>query len=104
MYLRKILIFSIITFLPVNVIAKERNEIIKKLKETNSIKFFFIQENKELIEEGVCIINFPQKLKCNYNDAKQKEIIINKDKMLITQKGITNLTFTRLRNLDFLLS
>ena len=31
---KKILIFSIITFLPVNVIAKERNEIIKKLKET----------------------------------------------------------------------
>ena len=42
MYLRKILIFSIITFFPVNVIAKERNEIIKRLKET-----------KELYDEGI---------------------------------------------------
>ncbi len=102
MYLRKILIFSIITFLPVNVIAKERDEIIKKLKETNSIKFFFIQENKELIEEGVCIINFPQKLKCNYNDAKQKEIIINKDKMLITQKRYNKSYFYPVKEFGFL--
>ncbi len=102
MYLRKILIFSIITFFPVNIIAKERNEIINKLKETNSIKFFFIQENEELIEEGVCIISFPQKLKCNYNDAKQKEIIINKDKMLITQKRYNKSYFYPVKEFGFL--
>ena len=67
-------------------IADEKQNIIDKLKNTKSLKFKFQQKTNEKIETGVCYLVFPRKLKCDYEDNKQKELIINKNRLAITQK------------------
>ena len=37
-------------------------------------------------EKGSCLLEFPGKLKCDYFDDKEKELIINKKRLAITQK------------------
>jgi len=67
-------------------ISDEKQEIIKKLNNTHSLTFNFIQNNNQEIENGKCIILFPGKMKCTYFDKNKKEIIINKKSLAITQK------------------
>lgn len=64
----------------------EKSNILKKLSNLDSIRFDFTQYTNEKIEKGECILLFPRKLKCTYSDDKQKEMIINGDRMSITQK------------------
>ena len=40
----------------------------------------------EKIEKGSCLLKFPGKLKCNYFDDKEKELVINNKRLAITQK------------------
>jgi len=75
-------IFSLIN----NLYATEKESIIQKLKQTKSIKFKFTQKINEDSETGICMLMFPQKLNCKYNDDKQKELIINKDTLVIIQR------------------
>ncbi len=80
-------IFLIITFSFENLaIADEKQNIIEKLKNTKSLKFNFKQNTNEKIETGFCYLVFPKKLKCDYKDNKQKELIINNNRLAITQK------------------
>ena len=37
-------------------------------------------------EKGSCILEFPGKLKCEYFDNKQKELVINNKRLAISQK------------------
>ena len=66
--------------------ANEIGNILQKINEIKSMSFNFSQiiDNKK--EKGDCILLFPDRLKCNYNDSKQKELIINKKRLSITQK------------------
>ena len=69
-----------------NLNANEKLKIISKLESLNSLEFTFNQYINDKIEKGSCLLEFPGKLKCNYFDDKQKEIIINNKKLAITQK------------------
>ena len=73
-------------FLSKNLYAGEKNLIINQLENLNSLEFTFKQMVNEKIEKGGCLLEFPGKLKCNYFDDKQKELIINDKKLAITQK------------------
>ena len=42
-----------------------------------SLEFTFNQSINDKIEIGSCLLEFPGKLKCNYFDEKEKELIIN---------------------------
>tara|TARA_B100000780_G_C21013661_1_gene406009 strand:- start:31 stop:531 length:501 start_codon:yes stop_codon:yes gene_type:complete len=66
--------------------ANEKEQIANKLNELNTLKFNFIQLINEKKEKGSCFLEFPGKLKCNYFDDKQKEIVINNKKLAITQR------------------
>ena len=66
--------------------ASEKLNIIKSLNKIDNIKFGFIQTTNNTVEKGICILSFPQKLKCNYDDKDQKELIVNKTLMAITQR------------------
>ena len=37
-------------------------------------------------EKGGCLLEFPGKLKCNYFDDKEKELVINNKRLAVTQK------------------
>ena len=80
----KIFVFFIL--ISTNLSANEKDQIVKKLNNLNSLKFTFNQEVNDKTEKGSCLLEFPGKLKCDYFDDKKKELIINKKRLAITQK------------------
>jgi len=79
------IIFIYIT-LPCILFANEKEDIAAQLNKLDSLEFTFNQLINNKIEKGSCFLKFPGKLKCNYFDDKQKEIVINNKKLAITQK------------------
>jgi outer membrane lipoprotein-sorting protein len=79
--------FTILFFLfSLNLYANDKNKILAQLENINSLEFTFDQLINDKIEKGNCLLEFPGKLKCNYFDDKQKELVINGKKLAITQK------------------
>ena len=102
MKLSKAIIFFSLYFIFTNSISAEKSKIINKLKSINNIHFNFIQKTNERIEKGECILVFPSKLKCNYDDANKKELIVNKKMMAITQKRYGKTLFYPLSKSTFI--
>ena len=80
----KIFIFFIL--LSANLSASEKDKIISQLNNLNSLEFTFNQIINDKTEKGICLLEFPGKLKCDYLNDKKKELIINKKRLAITQK------------------
>ncbi len=85
LFKRRLLIIIFILFSS-NLLANEKSQIIVQLNKLNSIEFTFNQLVNKKIEKGSCLLEFPGKLKCEYFDDKEKELIINDKKLSITQK------------------
>ena len=85
-FFSKIFLFLIIFVLPENLYPYEKEQIIIRLKNLNSFEFTFNQSINNKNEKGFCILVFPGKLKCNYYDDNEKELVINNKKLAITQK------------------
>ncbi len=79
-------LFLIFFFLSANLFANEKNLIINQLNNLDSLEFTFDQLINDKTETGSCLLEFPGKLKCNYFDDKEKELIINDNRLAITQK------------------
>ena len=78
--------FLIFIFLTANLFANEKDKIINQLNNLNSLEFTFNQLINDKVEKGSCLLEFPGKLKCDYFDDKEKELIINNRRLAITQK------------------
>ena len=83
-------VFNVVIFFSLYLIftislAADKSKIINKLNNIDNIQFDFTQKTNEKIEKGECILAFPNKLKCIYEDKNQKELIVNKKMMAITQ-------------------
>ena len=81
-----LILFFFIFFFSQKIYADEKIAIIKNLANTKTLKFNFIQNTNNKEEKGKCIMLFPGNLKCTYQDDKLKELVIRKDKLIITQK------------------
>jgi len=57
--------------------SNEIQKIIKKIEETKNLKFDFIQTLDKSIETGNCLLVFPNKFLCNYNEFNGKKILID---------------------------
>ena len=79
-------LFLIFFFLTANLLANEKDKIINQLNNLNSLEFTFNQLINDKNEKGSCLLEFPGKLKCDYFDDKEKELIINNKRLAITQK------------------
>jgi len=79
-------IFIFFVLVSTNLSANEKDQIVAKLNNLNSLEFTFDQVVNDKTEKGSCLLEFPGKLKCNYFDDKKKELIINKKRLAITQK------------------
>ncbi len=79
-------IFIFFVLVSTNLSANEKDQIVAKLNNLNSLEFTFDQVVNDKTEKGNCLLEFPGKLKCNYFDDKKKELIINKKRLAITQK------------------
>ena len=85
-FLRKVFLVLLFISFSFNLSASEKDQILNQLKNLNSLEFTFDQLVNEKLEKGSCLLEFPGKLKCEYFDNKQKELVINNKRLAITQK------------------
>ena len=86
MFFRKFFLILLFTSFSFNLSAGQKDQIINQLKNLNSLEFTFNQLVNGKLEKGSCLLEFPGKLKCEYFDDKQKELVINDKRLAITQK------------------
>ena len=86
----KYIIFIIIFFYPINIFASSKELIKNKLDQTNNISFKFIQKIGKKIEQGKCIISYPKKILCRYDDINNKILVSNGRSLVINSKRIKN--------------
>ena len=86
MFFRKFFLILLFTSFSFSLSANQKNQIINQLNNLNSLEFTFDQFVNEKLETGSCLLEFPGKLKCEYFDDKQKELVINNKRLAITQK------------------
>jgi len=99
---KKIFFITLFTLFALNLSANEKNKILSKLNNLNSLEFTFNQLVNEKTEKGNCFLKFPGKLKCNYFDKKQKELVINNKKLTIIQKRYNKIYHYSLSKSHFL--
>ena len=86
MFARKFFLVLLFISFSFSLFANQKDQIITRLNNLNSLEFTFDQLINEKLEKGSCLLEFPGKLKCEYFDNKQKELIINNKRLAITQK------------------
>ena len=86
MFTRKFFLVLLFISFSFNLSANQKDQIITQLNNLNSLEFTFDQLVNEKLEKGNCLLEFPGKLKCEYFDNKQKELVINNKRLSITQK------------------
>ncbi len=77
-----LLIFFFLNFFN-NLYASTKTEIIKNFEKIDNITFNFEQKINEDTEEGNCIIKYPKKIYCSYNNLKKKIIVSNGKSLVI---------------------
>ena len=101
----KYIIFIIIFFYPLNIFASSKDLIKNKLEQTNNMSFEFIQKIGKKIEQGECIISYPKKILCKYDDINNKILVSNGKSLIINSKKIKNYLRYKLKDtpLDLIL-
>jgi outer membrane lipoprotein-sorting protein len=79
------IVLTMLIFFCVNVEGSEKERIIENLKKINSIKFNFTQITNDITENGNCLIVYPKKMRCLYEE-EEKEIIVNDDYLFLINK------------------
>jgi len=90
--IKKTIIILIILNFNINAKASIKDEIIFSFKKIKNISFNFKQTIDEEIEEGSCIIKYPKKIFCSYDNSKKK-IIVSNGKSLVIKNQTTNQSF-----------
>ena len=85
----KIILIILLIFIQNVAIASTKLNIIENLKEINNIKFNFIQKIGKKTETGSCIISYPKKILCRYEDL-YKKILVSNGKSLIINSNKNN--------------
>ncbi len=86
MFFKKFFLVLLFISFAFSLSANQKDQIVTQLNNLNSLEFTFDQLVNEKLEQGSCLLEFPGKLKCEYFDNKQKELIINNKRLAITQK------------------
>ena len=85
-FFKKKFLISFFLLITTSLLANEKDQIVTQLNNLKSLEFTFDQLINEKTEKGSCLLEFPGKLKCNYFDDKEKELVINYKRLAITQK------------------
>ena len=83
----KILIIFIILNFYNSAQTSTKNKIISKLEQTNNLSFNFIQTINKKKENGNCIIKYPKKIFCEYNNINKKIIVSNGKSLVIKNRN-----------------
>ena len=78
-------LFSIllIIFSITNAEASNKKKIIFNLKKIENLKFDFEQNISGKIEKGRCILKYPKKIYCEYNNSNNKILVSNGSSVVI---------------------
>ena len=87
--IKKILIIFLLFNLLNTAHAALKDDIILNLEKTNNLSFNFKQTIDEKIEEGNCIIEYPKKIYCSYNNLNKK-IMVSDGKSLVNKNQMSN--------------
>ena len=68
-------------------VASIKSEIINNFKKINNLSFDFKQVIDEKTEKGRCIIQYPKKIHCNYDNFKKKLIVSNGNSLVIKNQN-----------------
>jgi outer membrane lipoprotein-sorting protein len=78
-------VLTILLFFCNQLNASEKIKIIENLRKINSLQFNFTQLSSDGQENGSCILIYPKKMRCIYDEQK-KEIIVNDDYLYLINK------------------
>ena len=71
--------------------ASTNKEIANNFKKINTLKFKFIQQiDNNKIEKGECIILYPKKIFCSYDDIYNKILVSNGKSLVIKSDKINS--------------
>ena len=84
-----LIIFCIINFYS-PVFSSDKEKIISRMKIIDNLSFNFIQKIKNKSENGKCIIKYPKKIWCEYNNFNKKIIVSNGKSLVIKNRNSGN--------------
>ena len=87
--MKKFFFLIVIFHFPSEVHGGLKEDVIQNFKNTRNISFNFEQNINEKKEVGNCIIQYPKKIYCNYNNIKKK-IIVSNGKSLVIKNTLSN--------------
>ena len=98
-----IILFILNFYNPVFSSVKEK--IVSQIRLTNNLSFNFIQTINDKNENGRCIIEYPKKIWCEYNNSNKKIIVSNGKSLVIKNRNSGSYYIYPLRKtpLEFLL-
>jgi outer membrane lipoprotein-sorting protein len=101
----RILIFLFILNLSSPSFSSTKNNIISKMKLTNNLSFNFTQTIDQKNENGYCVIKYPKKIFCEYDNLNKKIVVSNGKKLVIKIRNSGNYYVYPLKKtpLEFLL-
>ena len=85
--MKKILFFLIVTFIIFEAKASQKKSIIENLENTNNLFFNFEQNINGKIQNGLCTIEYPKKIFCDYNLSNEKVLVSNGKSIVIKTKS-----------------
>ena len=86
--MKKIFIFFFCFFFYSNINASEIKNIIEHFKKIENITFSFKQNINGKIEKGECILKYPKKIYCLYNNQNRKILVSNGKNLVIKNQQI----------------
>jgi outer membrane lipoprotein-sorting protein len=82
---RVLIIFFILNFYN-PVFSSTKENIISQIQLTNNLSFNFIQTINNKNENGKCIIEYPKKIWCEYDNSNKKIIVSNGKSLVIKNR------------------
>ena len=102
--LKILIIFFILNFYNV-ALSSIKEKIINKMHLTNNLSFNFIQTIEDQTENGKCVIKYPKKIFCEYQNSNKKIVISDGKSLVVKNKSSKNFYIYPLNKtpLEFLL-
>ena len=75
-----------------NSFASTKFDIIENFRKIDNLSFEFKQVIEDNTEEGKCVIQYPKKINCEYDNFKKK-LIVSNGKSLVIKNQTTNQSF-----------
>ena len=83
---RVLIVFFILNFYSPTY-SSMKEEIISRMKLTNTLSFSFVQKINDKSEDGKCVIRYPKKIWCEYNNSNKKIIVSNGKSLVIKNRN-----------------